>query len=60
VQGLGGTASERITDVSLDSTGVLQWLVEAAEQLKTFSRYFLCDVHVKQLQLDELVMFQMS
>jgi IS1 family transposase len=28
--------------------------VEAAEQLPTFSAYFLCDVHVKQLQLDEL------
>jgi hypothetical protein len=33
---------------------VLQWLVEAAEQLHAFSRYFLCDVHVKQWQLDEL------
>ena len=28
--------------------------MEAAEQLHTFSAYFLCDVHVKQLQLDEL------
>ena len=26
----------------------------AADQLKAFSCYFLCDVHVKQLQLDEL------
>ena len=33
---------------------MLQWLVEAAEQLRAFSRYFLCDVHVEQLQLDEL------
>src|SRR5439155_4415563 len=33
---------------------VLQWLVEAAEQLQAFSAYFLCDVHVRQLQLDEL------
>jgi hypothetical protein len=24
----------------------LQWLVEAAEQLQAFTRYFLCDVHV--------------
>jgi IS1 family transposase len=33
---------------------VLQWLVEAAEQLQAFTSYFLCDVHVTQLQLDEL------
>ena len=33
---------------------MLQWLVEAAEQLQAFSAYFLCDVHVRQLQLDEL------
>jgi hypothetical protein len=32
---------------------VLQWLVEAAEQLRAFTSYFLCDVHVTQLQLDE-------
>jgi transposase-like protein len=38
----------------IDPNTVLQWLVEAAEQLKAFSRYFLCDVHVKQWQLDEL------
>jgi hypothetical protein len=28
--------------------------VEAAEPLRAFSRYFLCDVHVEQWQLDEL------
>ncbi len=33
---------------------MLHWLVEAAEQLRAFSAYFLCDLHVKQLQLDEL------
>ena len=33
---------------------MLQWLVEAAEQLRAFSAYFLCDLHVEQLQLDEL------
>jgi IS1 family transposase len=33
---------------------VLHWLVEAAEQLTAFSAYFLCDLHVKQLQRDEL------
>ena len=29
-------------------------MVEAAEQLRAFSASFLCDVHVQQLQLDEL------
>src|SRR4029453_5049589 len=33
---------------------VLQWLVEAAGQLTAFTRYFLWDVDVNQLQLDEL------
>jgi IS1 family transposase len=33
---------------------VLAWLVEAAEQLRAFSRYFLCDLHINQVQLDEL------
>ena len=33
---------------------MLQWLVEAAEQLRAFSAYFLCDLHLEQLQLDEL------
>src|ERR687887_1888032 len=35
------------------ATGTLP-LVEAAEQLRAFSAYFLCDLHVEQLQLDEL------
>ena len=30
------------------------WLVEAAEQLHAFSAYFLHELHVKQVQLDEL------
>jgi IS1 family transposase len=38
----------------VDPSTVLGWLVEAAEQLEAFSRYFLCDVHIGQLQLDEL------
>jgi hypothetical protein len=33
---------------------VLQWLVEAADQAATFSQYFLHDVRVMQVQLDEL------
>jgi IS1 family transposase len=33
---------------------VLHWLVEAADHLKVFSQYFLHDVRVTQVQLDEL------
>src|SRR4029453_8168013 len=32
----------------------LGWLVEAGEQLKAFSTYFLHDLHLNQVQLDEL------
>src|SRR5919198_4222251 len=35
------------------ATGTLP-LVEAAEQLRAFSAYFLCDLHLEQQQLDEL------
>jgi IS1 family transposase len=38
----------------VDPNTVLQWLVEAAEQLRAFSAYFLCTLHLEQLQLDEL------
>jgi IS1 family transposase len=51
-EGLGIRATARVFEV--DPTTVLHWWVEAAEQLQAFTRYFLCDVHVKQLQLDEL------
>jgi IS1 family transposase len=51
-EGLGMRATARVFEV--DPNTVLQWLVEAAEQLRAFSASFLCDVHVKQLQLDEL------
>jgi IS1 family transposase len=51
-EGLGMRATARGFAVAPNT--VLQWLVEAAEQLQAFSRYFLCDVHVNQLQLDEL------
>jgi IS1 family transposase len=37
-----------------DPNTVLQWLVEAAEQLQAFARYVLPDVRVTQVQLDEL------
>src|SRR4030095_7497404 len=51
-EGLGIRATARVFEV--DPNTVLQWLVEAAEQLCAFSAYFLCDLHVEQLQLDEL------
>ena len=51
-EGLGIRATARVVEVEANT--VLQWLVEAAEQLTAFSAYFLCDLHVKQLPLDEL------
>ena len=51
-EGLGIRATARVFEV--DPNTVLRWLVEAAEQLRAFSAYFLCDLHVEQLQLDEL------
>jgi IS1 family transposase len=51
-EGLGIRATARVFEV--DPNTVLQWLVEAAEQLQAFTSYFLCDMHVTQLQLDEL------
>jgi hypothetical protein len=50
-EGLGIRATARVFEVAPNI--VLQWLVEAAEQLQAFTRSFLCDVHVEQLQLDE-------
>ncbi len=43
-EGLGIRATARVFEV--DPTTVLQWLVEAAEQLTAFTRAFLCNVHV--------------
>jgi IS1 family transposase len=51
-EGLGIRATGRVFEVEANT--VLHWLEEAAEQLRAFSAYFLCDVHVEQLQLDEL------
>jgi IS1 family transposase len=51
-EGLGIRATARVFEVAPNT--VLLWLVEAAEQLEAFSQYFLCDIHVRQLQLDEL------
>ena len=38
----------------VEANTVLQWLVEAAEQLQAFSQHVLHDVRVRQVQLDEL------
>jgi hypothetical protein len=45
-EGLGIRATARVFEV--DPNTVLHWLVEAAEQLRAFSCYFLCEVHVQQ------------
>jgi|SRR5882672_5974121 len=52
VQGLGIRGTARVFEV--DPTTVLQWLVEAAEQLRAFSQSFLHNLHLTQVQLDEL------
>src|SRR5499427_5064355 len=51
-EGLGIRGTARVFEV--DPNPVLQWLVEAAEQLRAFSRHVLHDVRVRQVQLDEL------
>jgi len=51
-EGLGIRGTARVFEV--DPNTVLQWLVEAAEQLRAFSRHILHDVRVRQVQLDEL------
>ena len=51
-EGLGIRATARVFEV--DPNTVLQWLVAAAEQLQAFTSYFLCDMHVTQLQLDRI------
>src|SRR5215831_18281714 len=51
-EGLGIRGTARV--FAVDPNTVLQWLVEAAEQLQAFSRYVLHDVRVRQVQLAEL------
>jgi hypothetical protein len=51
-EGLGIRGTARVFEV--DPNTVLQWLVDAADQLQAFSRYVLHDVRVQQVQLDEL------
>src|SRR5437762_1178385 len=51
-EGLGIRAVARVFEV--DPNTVLHWLVEVADHLQAFSQYFLHDVRVTQVQLDEL------
>jgi hypothetical protein len=51
-EGLGIRATARVFEVAPHT--VLQWLVEAAEPLRALSAYFLCNLHLEQLQLDEV------
>jgi len=51
-EGLGIRAVARVFET--DPTTVLGWLVEAADHLEAFSRHFLRDVYVEQVQMDEL------
>src|SRR5215470_10245184 len=51
-EGLGIRGTARVFEIAPET--VLQWLVEAAEQLRAFSQYFLHDLRVRQVQLDEV------
>src|SRR5262245_53484052 len=51
-EGLGIRAVARVFET--DPHTVLHWLVEAADHLEAFSRHFLREVDVEQVQMDEL------
>src|SRR5262249_53434387 len=51
-EGLGIRGTARVFEI--DPNTVLGWLVEAAAQLKAFSAYFLHELQINQVQLDEL------
>ena len=51
-EGLGIRGTARVFEI--DTNTVLHWLMEAAEQLQAFSAYFLHDLRLNQVQLDEL------
>jgi hypothetical protein len=53
-EGLGIRGTARVCE--MDANTVLHWLMEAAAQLQAFSAYFLHDLHLNQVQLDELYM----
>jgi hypothetical protein len=50
--GLGIRATARVFEVAPNT--VLQWLGEAVDQLQAFAHYFLCELHVRQIPVDEL------
>src|SRR5215467_11148439 len=52
-EGLGIRAVARV--FAVDPNTVRHWLASAADHLQAFSRYFLHDVRVTQVQLDELI-----
>jgi len=51
-EGLGIRGTARVFEI--DPNTVFNWLMEAAEQLQAFSAYFLHDIRLNQVQLDEL------
>jgi transposase-like protein len=51
-EGLGIRAAARVFET--DPNTALGWLVEAAEHLEAFSRHFVHDLDVEQVQMDEL------
>src|SRR5262252_1389786 len=51
-EGLGIRGTARVFEV--DPNTVLQWLVEAAEQLRAFVQHVLHDIRVHEVQLDEV------
>src|SRR4029450_3473919 len=51
-EGLGIRAVARVFEV--DPNTILAWLLDVAEHATAFSQYFLHDVRVNQVQLDEL------
>jgi len=51
-EGLGIRGTARVFEI--DANTVLKWLVEAADQLQAFSAYFLHELAINQMQLDEL------
>jgi len=51
-EGIGIRGTARVFEV--DPNTVLQWLVEAVDQLRAFSQHFLHGIRVRQVQLDEL------
>ena len=51
-EGVGIRGTARVFEI--DPNTVLGWLVEVTEHLQAFSAYFLHDLHLSQVQLDEL------